>query len=303
MLSARRGATLIELTIALVVASVVLGLVASISVREQRVFSDLANEAALTGQLREAAAILPSDLRIASSAAGDIAPGEARDTSLQLRGNVASAVVCDTVSGGVILPPVVSQVTTFASGVASIQAGDTAWIYAGTDTMAGWTPYRVSSVSSAAPAPCGAAGPVLDATARTRPRTSVALASAPPLAPLIGLPVRFTRPLRYSLYRASDGSWYLGERDWSSATQRFNSIQPIAGPMLSAARGGLQFQYFDSAGRMLASPIADPSGVAIVRIILRGETRDVARALAVPRDAGARTADSATVSVLLHNRT
>lgn len=303
MLSARRGATLIELTIALGVASVVLGIVASISVREQRVFSDLANQVALSGQLREAVAILPTDLRVASPAAGDITPGEARDTSLQLRATLASAVLCDTSNGAFVLPPVANDVASFASGISSIQIGDTAWLYGATDSAAMWSPYRVASVGSAASGQCAAVGPMLDAVSRTRGRTTIVLDNGPsPAGAFIGHAVRFTRLLRYSLYHASDGAWYVGERDWNSATHRFNSIQPVAGPMISAARGGLQFQYLDSLGQSLSPPLSDASGVALVRIILRGETRDRARALAVARDIGKRTPDSTTIAVLLHNR-
>ncbi|HVX37935.1 MAG TPA: hypothetical protein VHB25_00080 [Gemmatimonadaceae bacterium] len=295
----RRGATLAELVIALVVAGVVLGIVASISVREQRVFGDLANDAGLAGQLREAAAILPTDLRVVSPSAGDMVAGEARDTALQVRGSIASAVVCDTAAGAFVLPPQTSDASSFASGVSAVLPGDTAWVLA--VDGAEWVPYRVSSVASTAPGQCGAGGPVLDAVARARPRATVVLAPAPP-GETIGLPVRFTRPLRYSLYHASDGAWYLGERDWNPATQRFNTIQPVAGPLSSPARGGIRFEYFDSLGRALSVPLADASALAMIRIVLHGETREVVRALAAPHDVGAPAMDSTSVAVLLHNR-
>ncbi len=299
----RRGATLIELMIALGVASVVLGIVASISVREQRVFGDLANQAAVTGQLREAAAVLPTDLRAISPGAGDIAAGEARDTSLQLRGTIASGIICDTSAGGIVLPPAGTGANAFASGTSAIQAGDTVWLFTPTPTDEMWAPYRVSSVASGAPSQCASAGPVLDAATRTHSRTVLTLANPPSsTAAAVGLPVRITRPLRYSLYRASDGAWYVGERDWNASTQRFNTIQPLAGPMLSASRGGLAFQYFDSLGTQLAAPVANPAGVAMIRIVLRGETRDAARALAVAKDIGKPTTDSTAMSLLLHNR-
>ena len=91
--------------------------------------------------------------------------------------------------------------------------------------------------------------------------------------------------MRYSIYRASDGDWFLGERDWNAALARFNTVQPIAGPFASAAAGGIRFAYLDTSGAAIPSPVADGMHVAAVRIEARGQTRNIVRALA----SGART--------------
>jgi hypothetical protein len=116
------------------------------------------------------------------------------------------------------------------------------------------------------------------------------------------MPVRITRPVRYSLYRASDGQWYLGERDWNAASARFNTIQPVAGPFLSAASRGLALEYLDSAGASLASPVADTRAVALVRIQLTGLTRGVTRALGAAAAGLPRRGDTAVIAVALRNR-
>ena len=59
----RRGMTLIELIVAMTVGGVALALIAVISVRQQRLYADVADRAALTGQLRQASAVLPIELR------------------------------------------------------------------------------------------------------------------------------------------------------------------------------------------------------------------------------------------------
>src|SRR3954465_15712357 len=84
----RRGVTLIELLVVIVVAGVALSLIAAISVRQQRTFADLREAAALSGQMRDAAAILPIDLRGVSAAMGDLS--DARDTAVELRATIAS---------------------------------------------------------------------------------------------------------------------------------------------------------------------------------------------------------------------
>ena len=96
---------------------------------------------------------------------------------------------------------------------------------------------------------------------RTRrlPRAIVALDTPPAFASALGIPVRITRPRRYSLYRASDGLSYLGERDWNPGALRFNTIQPVSGPFAPAAEHGLVFRYLDSTGASLVIPVANPA--------------------------------------------
>lgn len=301
VVTVRRGVTLVELIVALVVAGVVLALVASISVRQQRVYGDLADAAALSGQLREAAAILPIDLR--GVGAGDIRNGEARDTAIEIRSTIASAIVCDTTTSGVVLAPTGPGATTFASFLTSIEAGDTAWIYSARGTLDDWAPYRVSTVASAPPTAgtCAALGPRLVGSEQSATRVTIAFDSGPSFTAIVGAPMRFTRPLRYSFYRASDGEWYLGEREWNVASARFNTIQPVSGPFSSPAQGGLAFRYLDTLGAPLATPVSNTRAIALIRLELRGQTKTAMRALSASGPPGKR-ADSLSLVVLLRNR-
>jgi prepilin-type N-terminal cleavage/methylation domain-containing protein len=299
----RGGVTLVELIVALAISGVVLSLITSISVRQQRIYADLADAAALSGQLREAAAILPTDLRGAASSSGDIRSGEARDTAIEFRGTIASAVVCDTTASGVLLAPAGSGVTGFASFLIPIEAGDTAWVYSAREALDEWRPYRVASVASTAhsAATCAPLGPTLTGSERSAARIAIELDAGPPPAGTVGAPVRFTRVVRYSLYRAADGEWYLGARDWNPAAARFNTIQPVSGPFLSPSLGGLAFHYLDTLGVSLATPVLDTRAISLVRIELRGQTKNAARALSAGGPPGKRS-DSLSLVVLLRNR-
>jgi prepilin-type N-terminal cleavage/methylation domain-containing protein len=299
-LNARRGLTILEVVIAMVVGGVVLALITNISVRQQRLFTDLTDGIALSGQLREAATILPIDLRAVSVASHDIR--EARDTSIELRGTIASGVVCDTITNGLIIAPIASGASGYASYLTSIDVGDTAWVFTPTDSIDDWRPYTVATVATSTPRQCAPRGPQLSDSVRALSRVSIGVASRPAsLSSTIGSPIRVTRPVRYSLYRASDGLWYLGEKDWSTSTARFNTIQPVSGPFLSAASGGLTFTYLDSTATRLATPVVDPTTIAAIRIALRGQTKNVSRVLGASFSIGKRV-DTATVTVLLHNR-
>ena len=296
---ARTGVTLVELLVTLTLGAIVLSLVTVVCLRQQRIFADLANATALAGQLRDAAAILPIDLRPVASGSGDIR--DARDTSLEIRGTIASAVVCDTLRGGVVLAPKVAGVESYAGMVTALDVGDSLWLFAATDTIDVWRAFRITAVSGAPAGACGAVAPVLDPSSRSVPRVAVTLDSTA-LAGWIGAPLRVTRALRYSLYRAADGGWYLGERDWNSALARFNTIQPVSGPFLppSPSDGGLTFRYLDSAGAALGSPVTNPARVALVRVDLRGKTKQSPRA--VSASATIDHFDSVSAVVLLRNR-
>jgi hypothetical protein len=70
------------------------------------------------------------------------------------------------------------------------------------------------------------------------------------------------------VYRASDGRWYVGIREFSPATSRFLAAQPIAGPFLRVARGGMRtgFRYFDAAGDALQPNGANERSISRVRV-------------------------------------
>ena len=290
----RSGFTLVELLIALACAGVVLAAIAAIALRQQRLFSELADNAAMTGRLREVTATLPIDIRAVSPATGDVR--EARDTSLEIRGTIASAVVCDTGGRSLTLGPSLAGAGTLAAFLTTVAAGDTAWLLDARDAAERWVPRRVTSVSSTSAIKCASGGPMLAGGPFTA--TIVALDTLSPAR--AGAVVRVTRPVRYSLYRSSDGSWQLGARDWSTTSLRLNAIQPVAGPFLSPSAGGLSFSYFDSAGAVVGNPADSQAGLALIRIAARAQASRLARVLGA---AGTqRRTDSLAAAVFLHNR-
>lgn len=294
----RRGFTLAELLVAMVIGGLVLALLTISGLRQQRLLTDVLDDLALSGQFRDASALLPTQLRAIGASAGDLR--EARDTALEARGTIAGAVVCDTAGGALVLAPATSGAETYTSYATSILPGDTAWLYEHADSGDTWIARAIASVGAAPPGRCAATGPQLAGDVALRARVAIALDSMP-LVRVIGRPLRVTRPLRLSLYRSADGTWNLGQRDWNPASRRFNTIQPIAGPFLAASSMGLTFQYLDTNRGAMAVPLADTRAAAAVAITLRGETRLAVRALGAAARQGRRV-DSASLTVLLRNR-
>jgi len=85
---------------------------------------------------------------------------------------------------------------------------------------------------------------------------------------------------------------------WNNGAQRFNGIQPVAGPFAQPSASRPTFRYIDSTGTPMAAPVANRSSIALVRADLRGQTRLAQRALGT----AVRRADSSGAWILLHNR-
>lgn len=295
----RRGVTFVELLVVVVVGGVLSTIVANIALRQQRLFASLTQDAALDGQLRDGSAVLPADLRGASLAAGDLR--EATDTSIEVRETIATSVGCDTVGSSLILPPAANGAGAFFGAVASVQAGDTAWVLSPADSAFTWQARRITDAGSARAGQCLAGAPSLGGASVGAARQFIALDSGPPAATLVGRPIRITRPIRFSVYHASDGNWYLGARDWNSAGARFNTIQPVAGPFTAPNATSPVFRWFDSTGARLATPVTSRVSVGWVQIDLRGRTPQLDLALGSSASSGPRR-DSVTIVVASRNR-
>jgi prepilin-type N-terminal cleavage/methylation domain-containing protein len=295
MLIRRNGFTLVEMVVSLTLTGIVLSLVSAIALRQQRLVDDLAEQRAVSSRLREASSLLPIQLRAAS--ASDIR--EASDTSLELRATIANAIVCDTLSSRLVLAPATDDDPRVASFIAPIEAGDSIWLLSNDGLEAVWRGARVTDVGLHVPGACHLLGPQLSSAGLHASRVTVTLASLPPTP--IGLPVRVTRPVRYSLYHASDGDWYVGQRDWNNALSRFNTIQPIVGPFLKATSAGLVFRYADTSGASLTVPVTNREGIARIDVELRAETKSAMRAFA-PASITGKHMDSTLLSVALRSR-
>jgi hypothetical protein len=296
MLTTRGAFTLAELVVALSVAGVAFGAFALAVAQQERVHAELARRVRARGQVRDGLAALAADLRAVSPAAGDIASGSARDSSVEFRTTIGTAVVCDIANGSIT--------GALASFVTPPKVGDTAWAYLAGDSSAGWTPLPIAGARAASASQANlcafrptAASVIGDRLAR---RAWYSLELSQPVGPQIsvGTPLRITRPVRYSLYRSTDARWYLGRREWSPARGRFETTQPVSGPYRPYASeatqsSGLELRYFD------AGAIQVPSGsIASDRI---AQLTVLVRAPPPSGNAQARTRDVTSVTISLRN--
>jgi prepilin-type N-terminal cleavage/methylation domain-containing protein len=266
-----RGFTLAELVVALGLSSVAFGAFAMVVAHQERAHAELSRRVRAGSQSREGIAALVSELRAVAPRAGDIPPGGARDSAIEFRTTIGSLVVCELRDRTIV--------AALASFVTPPGPGDTAWTYVDADTAPAWAPLSIADVSMLPiEQPVGCASPAAASTvvtSRRSPRRRYLLSVGQPLPAGIvnGAPVRVTRHIRYSVYRAPDGRWYLGRREWSAAAGRFETVQPVSGPYGDHAA----LRYFDQTGAELSSGGTATDRIAMIAIALRGphERREV----------------------------
>ena len=262
--------SLAELLVALSLGGIVLAVAASSMLRQQRGVRWVEGLTGAELQLRPVLRLFADELSVLDASAGDIAPGQASDSVLQVRAEIASSLTCDSAMAVTLLPAV--SVAPDLAGMARAPAiGDSLWLYRGASV--GWSARAVLGVARitvGCGAPTAAPGPtyrlLLDATADVP----------------AGTPVRITRWERWVVYRGSDGQWYAGIRDFSPSTSRFLAAQPIAGPFLHVARGARTgFRYFDASGAVLDPDGTNERSIARVRVTTLSVVRSAADSIRV----------------------
>jgi prepilin-type N-terminal cleavage/methylation domain-containing protein len=268
----RRGFSLHELLISLTVMSAVFGLATHFAMRQMRFFRDVADADARRSQLAQVTEVVRNVLANVSPSTGEFLV--AQDSALEVRLTIGTAFVCDAAPGRVLLPAPDRSAGRMAAFVRTPAAGDRLSALFSDSLGETWLHLQLAS-APAAEGPCPS-NPVIDTTWR--------ITTVEPMVLPIGTALRFTRPLRLSIYRSSDDRWYLGARDWNGGGQRFNAIQPVAGPLLrfdNTASAGLRFIYGDAQGQTLSQPVA-VDRIASVTVVARASSDSMVAVVRLP---------------------
>lgn len=277
----RRGLTLIELMISIVLLGLLGGLIVGFLLKQERFYAG-ATEILLTRtQVRQASVMMPSDLR--GIASGDIYA--MTDTSIDFRSTFGSSYVCASTkaSSQISIPPVNlakgSALTVWSQTPVN---NDSLALYVdSTNTSSkddSWSYHRISATSVAfsnASPGCLSATGMMKSTDVNAGNPSYAYTLSPTQSGTVsaGAAVRFFKKVHYSLYRATDGNWYLGYYDCrTSRTPVCNAIQPIAGPLRPYVAGspelaGVRFTYYDTLGNVTTNRLA----VSRISVLLQGQ--------------------------------
>ena len=328
MRSSRRGMTLVEIMIALVLLGIVSGVIMRVVLRQQRFYQGVNQIITQRSQLRQGTSVLPIDLRSLSSIGEDFIA--VSDSAVEFDLNIGTGVVCAVAANNkIVLPPLVLDkghtLTSFYPGVkldaAEIARGVTVYVY-NDSSRAGnfddrWQKFKLVLAeedpnlclfSFATALDAGKKRFVLtlaDTAGKTDPVTGG------PISRYVGVgaPVRLMKRVRYKLFQDADSKWYLGYSEYDKATSKYLDLTPVSGPYQAYASGtgatpGFAFRYYDVDGVEIASGAGavDRARIARVDIIARARTGSNVRTEGIQNGVDQQYRDSLAVSVMLRNR-
>lgn len=305
--SRRRGFTLVEMLVAIVLLAIVGGTLMRVISRQQRFYRGVSDVMDQRSQLRQALGVLARDLRQSSSVGGDIL--SLSDSAVEFNTLVATGIICAVGAGRtqIDLPPVsLANGQTLTNIASSPRDGDLLFAYNDSTDMGTaldrWQQDTVVS-STQTTATCVGA-PYTDAVNDAgKPRWRIAVTGALSPNVALGNPVRVTRRMRYKLHQAQDGLWYLGWSDWNGSA--WSALEPVSGPYRpystnAGAPSGLTFRYYDSTGVEITSN-ARRLDVARIDAVVRARTRSATRVNGL-QAGGGQYADSLAAKLALRNR-
>jgi prepilin-type N-terminal cleavage/methylation domain-containing protein len=249
----RRGFTLVELMVAMVMMLIVMGAVYKLMLSTQRLSRAQAERASLQSNVRMGSLVVLNDLRELGTVAGgvanqnDILAMAADDITYRAMRGIG--FICQAPTG-----TLVRIARTGFSGYRDPQPSrDGFYVFIDgdpdTETDDAWLPVAITGVSTATSCP-GTTGAGITLTTDNTPGL-VGLA--------VGTPIRIYEVMELKLHVADGKSW-LGARSISAG----EAIQPVLGPL--ADGNGFQLEYLDGAGAATANLTA----VKSIRITLRG---------------------------------
>lgn len=314
----RRGMTLIEIMISLVLLGIVGGVIMRVIMRQQRFYQGVNQILTQRGQLRQATSVLPVDLRSLSSIGDDILV--ATDSSMEFMVNIGTSIVCEVVDGSQVAVPLDTlasgQTLTSWYGYGEPANGSTVYIYNDSSVTGNeedrWQKFTLVRMHHDA-ARCAASFHTVADIGKQRPIMELSstepndASTGGPISRYInvGAPVRVMKRIRYALYQASDSKWYLGYSTYDPSTSAYGTVAPVSGPYDPyGSASGLGFKYYDVDGNEIASGASttEREKIARVDLIARARTSSNVRAAGIQGGVSQQYRDSLAVSVMLRNR-
>ena len=266
------GFSLVEALVATVVAALAASAVLSLFVHQAAIGAAVLVHAAARAQWAEARAALNGDLT--ALAAGSARLVTAQDSLVELEAHVGVALACaGSAAGGHTLVVTHAGVTGLVATDGwsrAVATGDS--LFAFDESLGAWVGGEITGSAKANCASGLLAGP-----------GRMIVIAAPGFATRVGVgtPVHVRRRVRWSTYRSSDGSWYLGIRERTQGA--WATVQPAAGPLDAHNGRPRPFLLLDAAGTAIAPPVSVVGSARLeVRLAMQGDHPADRTALVAP---------------------
>ncbi len=278
-LLSRRGFTMVELLVSLVIMGVVATAIYRVLVNNQRIYQEQTQRIDLSQNIRAAGTIMPSELREADANEGDVIA--ISPTSITFRAMRWMGYICNLPNTGPLPAAEFPLLTVIMSnkhqyGARAPQVGDSVLIRyegdEGTRNDDSWVQGLIVTLvagncSGGVISPDNGPGLLMTVSAYMPSVANGLTPAAPNLTNTIyaGAAIRGYVAVTYSLYNpVGDTSWYIGYQRGSG------TMQPLIGPVLA---NGLDLAYYDSTGAWLDPANANNRAlVERVDITVRGRT-------------------------------
>lgn len=258
----RRGFTLVELLIGIIIFGIVGASIFGLLTRTQRLARTQADRAVMQGNIRAGLALITSELRDLNISATTSDITSLSGTAMTYRGMRSLGFICDKAAGYVRIAR-----STFNAYRDPIATRDAALLFVENDPdLSSDDSWMNRAISSVAIENCtsGAAG------IRLNFATSIPASSPDSLAMItVGSPVRTYEVMEVGALVSSGQTW-LGARSVSAGE---TTLSPVLGPL---AAGGVAFVYRNAAG----STGASATTVRLIQITLTGITDNIVAAQA-----------------------
>jgi prepilin-type N-terminal cleavage/methylation domain-containing protein len=287
----RRGFTLIEMLIGIVLVGIVGMALTRVVTSTQRISQAQTQKSEMQGAVRAGALILPAEMREIGYDVNNLGTVvtdivDAQATSIQFRAMRGWAVMCGNYD------PTGIYIHRDVIGYRAPAVDDQFLLFVENDHAMGsddeWVPFTVDEVQPNMN--CGAEPalrlrtPVAPALFQrtvpiTQPDGTVLTAGIDaggmpnPIRILNGSPIRYAEVMEYGLYADATNRWYLGAREVPLVGAK-PAWEPVIGPLRNA--NGVSFAYRDRNNAVV--PAGDPTryqDIRMIEITFRGETRSV----------------------------
>ena len=258
------GFTLVELSIYVMLASVIMGVIVQFMINQSRGYTQQVEIMDARETVRAAAALLTWEFRGLSAAGGDLYT--IKSDTVALRSTLATGVVCGERDP---LEPKFGPADTFPLygitgrvGQIFTTADDSAMVYLSGSEQ--WVELNLTDQWD----PIGSKIPFCAWGMGSSNRPDVVVEIVGDTAGIrVGAPWTAFRRVEYGIYE-DGGLWWLGRKVGNAG-----SYEKLTGPLLSPTDGGFVLSYLDDAG----NTTTDPTDVAKVQIEIRSESTGLDR--------------------------